>query len=102
MTRQILASRVILIATPDDEIAIVAQELARILPEGANLGLSCGNPGAIAALKPGEVVLDLGSGAGFDAFLAAKAVGPKAAHYDMLLKSVAAVADRVRATAPQS
>jgi len=48
------------------------------VPEGANLGLGCGNPQAIAALlKKGEVVLDLGSGAGFDAFLAAPAVGPK-------------------------
>jgi len=46
-----------------------------IVPEGANLGLGCGNPQAIAALKPGETVLDLGSGAGFDAFLAARAVG---------------------------
>ncbi|WP_410768910.1 arsenite methyltransferase [Fontibacillus sp. BL9] len=44
-------------------------------PEGANLGLGCGNPQAIAALKPGEVVLDLGSGAGFDCFLAASQVG---------------------------
>ncbi|MFO7605700.1 MAG: arsenite methyltransferase, partial [Desulfurivibrionaceae bacterium] len=44
-------------------------------PEGANLGLGCGNPQAIAALKPGETVLDLGSGAGFDSFLAAGAVG---------------------------
>ncbi len=44
-------------------------------PEGANLGLGCGNPQAIAALQPGETVLDLGSGAGFDAFLAARAVG---------------------------
>lgn len=44
-------------------------------PEGANLGLGCGNPQAIAALKPGETVLDLGSGGGFDCFLAAKAVG---------------------------
>ena len=42
---------------------------------GADLGLGCGNPGAIAALKPGEVVIDLGSGGGFDCFLAAKAVG---------------------------
>jgi len=46
------------------------------VPAGANLGLGCGNPQAIAALKPGETVLDLGSGAGFDAFLAAWAVGP--------------------------
>lgn len=46
------------------------------VPEGANLGLGCGNPQAIAALKPGETVLDLGSGGGFDCFLAAKQVGP--------------------------
>ncbi len=45
------------------------------VPAGANLGLGCGNPQAIAALKPGEAVLDLGSGAGFDCFLAARAVG---------------------------
>lgn len=45
------------------------------VPEGANLGLGCGNPVAIASLKEGEVVLDLGSGAGFDAFLAAQRVG---------------------------
>ena len=47
------------------------------LPEGANMGLSCGNPGAVAALKPGEIVLDLGSGGGFDVFLVAQKVGPK-------------------------
>jgi SAM-dependent methyltransferase len=52
-----------------------ADELAT-LPEGANLGLSCGNPQAVAALKPGETVLDLGSGAGFDVFLASPKVGP--------------------------
>ena len=46
-------------------------------PEGANLGLGCGNPIALASLKEGEVVLDLGSGAGFDCFLAAKKVGSK-------------------------
>ncbi len=52
-----------------------AEALAAI-PEGANLGLGCGNPLAHAAVKPGEVVLDLGSGAGMDAFLAAREVGP--------------------------
>jgi arsenite methyltransferase len=46
------------------------------VPDGANLGLGCGNPVALASLRPGQTVLDLGSGAGFDAFLAAKAVGP--------------------------
>lgn len=45
------------------------------VPEGANLGLGCGNPVALASLKEGDVVLDLGSGAGFDAFLAAQRVG---------------------------
>jgi len=45
------------------------------LPEGANMGLSCGNPTALAALKPGEVVVDLGSGGGFDVFLAGQNVG---------------------------
>ncbi|WP_321506669.1 arsenite methyltransferase [uncultured Methanoregula sp.] len=44
-------------------------------PDGANLGLGCGNPVAIASLRNGETVLDLGSGGGFDAFLAAKKVG---------------------------
>jgi SAM-dependent methyltransferase len=46
------------------------------LPDGANMGLSCGNPTAIAELKPGEVVVDLGSGGGFDVFIAARKVGP--------------------------
>ncbi len=55
-------------------IGYSAEESAAV-PEGANLGLGCGNPQAIAALKPGECVLDLGSGAGFDCFLAARAVG---------------------------
>ena len=50
-------------------------EQVRNLPEGANLGLSCGNPTAIAALQPGQVVLDLGSGGGFDVFLAGPKVG---------------------------
>jgi SAM-dependent methyltransferase len=46
------------------------------LPEGADLGLGCGNPQALAAMRPGEVVVDLGSGAGIDCFLAAQQVGP--------------------------
>jgi len=45
------------------------------VPDGSNLGLGCGNPTAIASLKEGDVVLDLGSGAGFDVFLAAKKIG---------------------------
>lgn len=49
---------------------------AALIPEGANLGLGCGNPVAIAALQAGETVLDLGSGAGIDCFLAAHRVGP--------------------------
>ena len=52
-----------------------AVEIAAV-PDGANLGLGCGNPQAIAALRPGEVVVDLGSGAGFDCCLAAMQVGP--------------------------
>lgn len=51
-----------------------AEELSAV-PEGSNLGLGCGNPQAIAELKPGEVVLDLGSGGGFDCFLASRQVG---------------------------
>jgi len=50
------------------------EDLAAV-PEGANLGLGCGNPLAFSALKEGDVVLDLGSGAGFDSFLAARKVG---------------------------
>jgi len=50
-------------------------EDAAAAPEAANLGLGCGNPLAIASLKRGQVVLDLGSGAGFDCFLAARSVG---------------------------
>ena len=46
------------------------------VPDGADLGLGCGNPNAIASLRPGETVLDLGAGGGFDCFLAARAVGP--------------------------
>ncbi len=52
------------------------QEMSSV-PEGANLGLGCGNPVALASIKEGETVLDLGSGAGFDCFLAAQRVGEK-------------------------
>ncbi len=53
-----------------------ADELA-VIPDDANLGLGCGNPQAIAALKPGETVVDLGAGGGIDCFLAARQVGPE-------------------------
>ncbi len=56
------------------EIGYSDSELATV-PEGADMGLSCGNPTAFASLKPGEVVLDLGSGGGFDVFIAAQKVG---------------------------
>jgi SAM-dependent methyltransferase len=56
------------------QIGYAAEDLAAV-PEGANMALSCGNPALIAALKPGEVVLDLGSGGGFDVFLAGPKVG---------------------------
>ncbi len=61
-----------------EEISIVmgyTTDAPSAVPVGANMGLGCGNPLAIASLKPGETVLDLGSGGGFDAFLAAGAVG---------------------------
>jgi ubiquinone/menaquinone biosynthesis C-methylase UbiE len=67
-------------AAPDDETALAAlgytAEQRAAIPEGADLGLGCGNPIAHAALKAGESVLDLGSGAGIDCFLAAREVGP--------------------------
>lgn len=53
-----------------------AEDLEAV-PEGANLGVGCGNPTAIDSLAPGQTVLDLGSGAGMDAFLAARQVGPE-------------------------
>ena len=56
------------------QMGYATDELAD-LPDGANMGLSCGNPTALASLRPGEVVLDLGSGGGFDCFLAGPRVG---------------------------
>jgi len=69
----------------DDNISNTGKEISKRIgyseeemssvPEGANLGLGCGNPIALASLKKGETVLDLGSGGGFDCFLAANRVG---------------------------
>jgi SAM-dependent methyltransferase len=72
------------------------QELTSI-PAEANMGLSCGNPTAIASIRPGEVVVDLGSGGGLDVFLASKLVGPngKAIGIDMTPEMI----DRARANA---
>src|SRR5260370_18066706 len=62
-------------STSSDALGYAAEDSA-FAPEAANLGLGCGNPLAIASLERGQTVLDLGSGAGFDCFLAARAVGP--------------------------
>lgn len=65
-------------AAPAEETSLAlgySQEEVTAVPAGANLGLGCGNPQAIASLQPGETVLDLGSGGGFDCLLAAKTVG---------------------------
>ncbi len=66
-------------SSPTDEqvskLVGYSQEELNAVPDGANLGLGCGNPTALASLKEGEKVLDLGSGAGFDCFLASKKVG---------------------------
>ena len=73
-----------------------AEQLTSI-PAGANMGLSCGNPTAIASIRPGETVVDLGSGGGLDVFLASALVGPegKAIGIDM----TQAMIDRARANA---
>ncbi len=67
-----------------------AEELAA-LPEGANMGLSCGNPVVLASLNPGETVVDLGSGGGFDVFIAGRRLGPegRAIGVDMTAEMVA-------------
>ena len=67
-------------SAPQDADKLASQlgysvEELKSLPDGANMGLSCGNPAALAALKPSEVVLDLGSGGGFDVFIAGRKVG---------------------------
>jgi SAM-dependent methyltransferase len=74
------------------------EELSSI-PAGANMGLSCGNPTAMASIKPGEVIVDLGSGGGLDVFLAAQRVGPtgRAIGIDM----TPAMIDRARRNAQE-
>lgn len=57
------------------ELGYSEEEITGVI-DGANMGLGCGNPTALAALKPGETVVDLGSGGGFDCFLAMRRVGP--------------------------
>lgn len=71
---------------------------AGIVPEGANMGLGCGNPQQIAKLKPGETVLDLGAGGGFDCFLAGRAVGDtgRVIGVDMTPEMVAKARDNAR------
>jgi arsenite methyltransferase len=68
------------------------------VPEGANLGLGCGNPLALASIRTGEVVLDLGSGAGFDCFLAARQVGEngKVIGVDMTPEMIAKARENAR------
>ena len=65
-------------ATPQEASGCMGYSEAELasLPQGADLGLGCGNPQALTAMRPGEVVVDLGSGAGIDCFLAAQRVGP--------------------------
>ena len=72
-------------------------EMAAV-PDGANLGLGCGNPTALASLKEGETVLDLGSGAGFDSFLAAQKVGKRGRviGVDMTPEMIARATDNAR------
>ena len=64
------------IANVSDALGYSRTEYANV-PEGSNMGIGCGNPQAIASLKQGETVLDLGSGGGFDCFLASKSVGER-------------------------
>ena len=84
------------VKSPSQALGYTEQQLSAI-PEGADLGLGCGNPTALASLVEGETVLDLGSGAGIDCFLAAQAVGPsgRAIGVDMTAEMI----DRARENA---
>jgi arsenite methyltransferase len=85
------------------ELGYSLEEL-QALPEGANMGLSCGNPAALAALRPGEVVLDLGSGGGFDVFIAGRKVGAagRAIGVDMTAEMLAKARGNVAAYRTQT
>jgi len=85
--------------TISKKVGYSEQELGSI-PEGADLGLGCGNPTALASLNPGETVLDLGSGAGIDCFLAANLVG-EAGHV-IGVDMTAAMLDRARENAKKN
>ena len=87
-----------LVQLGSEQLGYTAEEMTSV-PDGADLGLGCGNPGAIAAMKPGETVLDLGSGAGFDAFLSARAVG--AAGHVIGVDMTPAMVSKARANAEQ-
>ncbi len=80
-------------------IGYTDEELGAI-PEGANLGLGCGNPTALASLKEGDTVLDLGAGGGIDCFLAAQAVGPsgRAIGVDMTAEMIDRARENARAS----
>ncbi|NOX62287.1 MAG: arsenite methyltransferase [Chloroflexi bacterium] len=85
--------------TTDDVISLVDYgELTDQIPEEADLGLGCGAPTQFASLQPGETVLDLGSGAGIDVFLAANAVGPtgRALGIDMTPEMIARARENAR------
>ncbi len=81
-----------------------SEEEVAAAPEESNFGLGCGNPTAIAALRPGETVVDLGSGAGFDCFLAARAVGPtgRVIGVDMTPEMIAKARENARKVALDS
>jgi len=92
--------------TPENLAQTIGYSSAEIasLPEGANMGLSCGNPSALASLQPGEVVLDLGAGGGFDVFIAARKVGAsgRAIGVDMTPEMLAKARNNIQAYRAQS